>query len=137
MKSKEMKKRYGKLRPNVIQLIGLLSLFLILQGLKSWSQSTVKQDSICICGTKIEIDSALKMLNDYADLKTQSDLSEKAYSDSKELTAIERSQILAVLNLQGWDVKKVKARIRRHKFKKWIWAGAGIATGVIFGVFMR
>ena len=112
----------------------LLFLFLTLAGQKLWSQSTTKTDSICLCGQKAEIDSALKILADYPDLKTQARLFEKLYADSKALTEIEQLQILKVLNLKVWDVKKIKQCIRRHKFRKWTWGTGGMIIGIVIAI---
>lgn len=120
---------------NAIRLMLFGFLFLTLGAIPSLAQSTAKQDSICICGTKIEIDSALKMLNDYADLAEQARLFEQVYSDTKALTEIERSQILSALGLGNvWNVKQVKARIRRHKFRKWLWGAGGVMVGAVVAI---
>lgn len=119
---------------NAIRLMLFGSLFLMLAAIPLLAQSTVKQDSICIFGSRVEIDSALKILSDYPDLKTQARLFEKLYADSKALTEIEQLQILKVLNLKVWDVKKIKQCIRRHKFRKWTWGTGGVIIGIVIAI---
>lgn len=77
------------------------------------------------------------MLNDYTDLAEQARLFEQVYSDSKILNEVERTQILNVLGLSGeWNVKQVKARIRRQKFKKWLWGAGGVLVGAVVTVVL-
>ena len=72
------------------------------------------------------------MLNDYSDLAEQARLFEKAFSDSKALSEIERSKILKVLNLAVWDIKKVVWRIRKYKFLRPVmWSLGGLGVGVL------
>lgn len=117
-------------------LITLL-LSLILTVPKSWSQSIAKTDSICLCGPKKQIDSTLKILNDYPDMKRQLMLVSKLLDSERRLTDIEQAAILKVLGLEcDWDIKKVKQRIRRLKFKKWIWGAGGVGVGVLIGLMI-
>lgn len=111
-------------------LFGFLSLSVGV--IPSLSQSSAKQDSICICGTKIEIDSALKMLNDYADLKQQAFLTAKVLDNERKLVAIEQKQVMGYLGLQSdWNTKQIKQRVRQWKWRKWGWGVGGIGVGVL------
>lgn len=73
------------------------------------------------------------MLNDYADLAEQARLFEQVYSESKELTKAEHGIVIKALDLQEWDIKTVRSRIRKIKFKKWAWSAASIGIGTIIG----
>lgn len=120
-------------KKSAIQLTKYVFLFLTVAVTPCFSQSTVKRDSVCICGTKNEIDSAMKLLNDYPDVAEQARLFEQVYSESKELTKAEHGIVIKALDLQEWDIKTVRSRIRKIKFKKWAWSAASLGIGTIIG----
>ena len=91
-------------------------LFLTLKAIPSLSQSVAKPDSNCLCGPKADIDSALKILNDYPDLLRQSDFCEKLLGDLRKLSIHEQSLILEELEIKGdWDIEVVTKKIKRIK----------------------
>lgn len=123
---------------NAIRLTLFGFLFLTLGVIPSLAQSTAKRDSTCICGTKIEIDSALKMLNDYADLKQQAFLTAKVLDNERKLVAIEQKQVMGYLGLQSdWNTKQIKQRVRQWKWRKWKWGIGGIGVGMLIMGLVR
>lgn len=68
-------------------------------------------------------------------MKRQLMLVSKLLDSERRLTDLEQAAILKVLGLStDWDVKKVKQRIRRLRFKKWIWGLGGVGVGVLIGI---
>jgi len=116
----------------------MLLLLMTLHVPKSWSQSMTKQDSICLCGPKKQIDSTLKILLDYPDLKQQAFLLTKLLDNERKLSELDKQAILKVLQLEGdWELKRVEKAIRKLR-RKVIWTAirfsiAGLAVGVGVG----
>jgi hypothetical protein len=115
-------------------LLSLLSLTLFV--IPSWSQSIKKTDSDCICGSIKEIDSTLKILNDYPDLLRSKALVSQILADERTIGEAERAAIIKVLGLKQWDVKAVKRRIRWLKIRGATWAVGGVAVGLAV-IFLR
>lgn len=94
-----------------------------------------KQDSICLCGPKKQIDSTLKILNDYSDMKRQLMLVTKLLQNERRLSDLDKEAILKVLGLEcDWDIKRVKRRIRYLKYVRPILIGlGGVGVGVFIG----
>lgn len=126
--------------------ITILSLSLTLSATKCYAQSTKKTDSTfaTIEGTQAEIDSALKILNDYPDLKSQYEATKSVLSKERRVSNIEREAILEVLDLPDWDYEEVVKRIRKIK-RQLFWkpilygsggAGIGFAMGFILSRFL-
>lgn len=111
-------------------------LFLSVGVIRSWSQSTARTDSVCLCGPKNQIDSTLKILNDYPDLKRQAFLLTKLLDNERRLSELDKATILKVLGLgSDWDVKRIKRRIRYLKYRRPIVAGlGGVGVCVIIGI---
>jgi len=111
------------------------SLFLTLAAIPLLAQSTVKQDSICICGSQKEIDSTLKILNDYPDQKQQLFLVSKLLQNERRLTELDRAAILKVLGLStDWNIGRIKRRIWWLKYGRPVLVGlGGVGVGVLIG----
>lgn len=120
-------------RPNAMPIMLLLLLTLIVP--KLWSQRIVKTDSICLCGSQKEIDSTLKILNDYPDQKQQLFLVSKLLQNERRLTELDRAAILKVLGLStDWDLKRVKRRIWWLRYGRPVLVGlGGVGVGVLIG----
>lgn len=120
----------------------LLFLYLTTSAMTCFAQSTPKMDSTfaTIEGTQAEIDSALKILNDYPDLKSQYELTKKVLTDERKLSNIERAAILEVVGLEEWDYKKVVKRIKKIKrqlfWRPVLYSVGGTAFGLAVG-FIR
>lgn len=99
-------------------------------------QPTQKTDSICLCGSQKEIDSTLKILNDYPDLLKSKALVSQILADERTISEAERATIIKVLGLKVWDVKAVKRRIRWLKIRGATWAVGGVAAGLAV-IFLR
>jgi hypothetical protein len=93
-------------------------------------QPTQKTDSICLCGSQKEIDSTLKILNDYPDLLRSKVLVLQILSDERTISKSEQAAIMKVLDLKEWNIKTVKRRIRWLKIRGATWAVGGVAVGV-------
>ena len=93
-------------------------------------QPTLKTDSTCLCGTKKEIDSTLKILNDYPDLLKSKALVSQILADERTISEVERAAVAKVLGLKEWNIKTVKRRIRWPKIRGATWAVGGVAVGV-------
>ncbi|MCP1384794.1 hypothetical protein [Runella salmonicolor] len=91
-------------------------------------------------GTQAEIDSALKILNDYPDLKSQYEKTKKVLTDERKGSNIERAAILEVVGLEEWDYKKVVKRIKKIKrqlfWRPVLYGVGGTAFGLAVG-FIR
>lgn len=121
--------------PTITALVFLLT---ILPGSKSYGQQTPKTDSTyALEGSQTEIDSVIKILNDYPDLKAQYQKTKQVLADTRKLTGIEQAAILKVLDLDVWDIKEVTKRIRRIKRRAFwrpiLYGGIGGAVGFIVG----
>ena len=114
-------------------------LFLSVGVIRSWSQSTARTDSVCLCGSQKEIDSTLKILNDYPDLKQQLFLVSKLLQNERRLTELDRAAILKVLGLStDWDLKRVKRRIWWLKYGRPVLVGlGGVGVGIGIGALSR
>ena len=124
-----MKKNFKKWTRLGLSTIALLFLFAVISVTASYAQSTQKRDSACICGTEKEIDSTLKILNDYPDLLKSRKLIEAILADERTILKAEREAICKVLGLEAWDKKKAVRRIRLYKWRGYIgWVG-GVAVG--------
>lgn len=120
--------------PRLMLCLFLLSL--ILCATKSWSQLTKKTDSNCLCGSQIEIDSTIKILNDYPDLLAESNLLKRALTNIKTLNANQQARLLKVLNLEVWNERKVIWRIRKYKILRPVLSAlGGVGVGVLIGKF--
>jgi hypothetical protein len=118
--------------------LAILCLFLLSQTLHakfSLIAPTPKTDSTCLCGSQKEIDSTLKILNDYPDLLRSKALVSQILSDERAISKSERSAMLKVLDLKEWNIKTVKRRIRWLKVRGYIWAVGGVAAGVVIAIF--
>lgn len=111
-------------------------LFLSVGVIRSWSQSTARTDSVCLCGNQKEIDSTLKILNDYPDLKQQAFLLTKLLDNERRLTELDKRAILNILGLKcDWDIGRIKRRIWWLRHGRPIVLGlGGVGVGVIVGV---
>lgn len=122
--------RYGQWATRCLFLLSLT-----LCATKCLSQSTTKQDSTCICGSQKDIDSTLKILNDYPDLLNESNLLKRALTNTKTLNAQEQATILKVLNMTLWNEKKVVWQIRKYKFMRpFFWALVSVSVGMVIGI---
>lgn len=101
----------------------------------SLTAPTPKTDSTCLCGTQKEIDSTLKILNDYPDLLRSKALVSQILSDERTINEAERSAIMKFLGLKEWNIKTVKRRIRWLKVRGYIWAVGGVAAGLAIVIF--
>lgn len=99
------------------------------------AQSTKKQDSICICGSPKEIDSTLKILNDYPELLKSKELVSQILADERSVSKSEKEAILRLLNINEWDVRKVKRKIRWLNIRGTVWAIGGLAVGLALVIF--
>ena len=128
-----MKSKLKLSKPNgQVLMLCLFLLSLTLCATKSWSQLTKKTDSNCLCGSQIEIDSTIKILNDYPDLLAESNLLKRALTNIKTLNANQQAAILKVLNLEVWNERKVIWRIRWYKFGRPILSAlGGVGVGVL------
>lgn len=118
--------------------LATLCLFLLNQTLHAKFSLTVptpKTDSICLCGSQKEIDSTLKILNDYPDLLKSKALVSQILADERAISEAEQAAILKVLRRKEWDIKTVKRRIRWLKVRGYIWAVGGVAAGVVIVIF--
>lgn len=118
-----------------IQRVTLAMLCLSLLSLQTHAKfsliaQTTKTDSICLCGSQKEIDSTLKILNDYPDLLKSKALVSQILADERTISESERAAIIKVLGLKEWDVKTVKRRIRWLKIRGATWAVGGVAAGL-------
>jgi len=115
-----------------VLMLCLFLLSLILCATKSWSQLTKKTDSNCLCGSQIEIDSTIKILNDYPDLLAESNLLKRALTNIKTLNANQQARLLKVLNLEVWNERKVIWRIRKYKILRPVLSAlGGVGVGVL------
>ena len=117
------------------QHVTLVTLCLFLLSLTLHAKSfltapTPKTDSTCLCGSQKEIDSTLKILNDYPDLLKSKALVSQILADERTISEAERTAILKVLDLKEWNIKAVKRRIRWIKIRGYIWAVGGVAAGL-------
>lgn len=115
-----MRKRFNKLKHGGI--VPMLCLFLCLsQSVNAFLiRSTNDTDSTCLCGPRKDIDSLLKIAQDYPELLRQSDFYEKQVGDMRTLSELERGELLALLDLEKWDFKKVKRRVRWQRARAFI-----------------
>lgn len=117
------------------QRVTLVMLCLFLLSLQTHAKyslivPTLKTDSTCLCGSQKEIDSTLKILNDYPDLLKSKALVSQILADERAISETERAAIIKVLGLKEWDAKAVKRRIRWIKIRGYVWGVGGVAAGL-------
>ena len=75
----------------------------------------------------------MKMAYDYPLLAKEAELCEKLVSDLKTLSDLERAVILDMINLENWDFKKVKRRIRWYRARAFM-QGAMVGAAAVVTV---
>lgn len=121
-------------------VLGFL-LLILLPETKLYSQQIKKTDSTfaSLEGTQTEIDSVIKILNDYPDLKQQYEASKNIIKNERRIANIEQTAILMSLHLPAWDIDKVVKAIRKYK-RRGFWNAVkygfgGFVAGVVATVF--
>ncbi len=137
-----MKRNSKKFSSIGIQIMLLLFLSLTtVCAQKSSTQQIKSMDSsyASLEGTQSEIDSVLKILNDYPDLIQELATVRQLLKDERKLTSIHKETIMKALDMDVWDLSDAEKRIKRIRrrlfWKPIIWGALGASVGATLSRF--